>query len=63
MLQALYLFIWTIITMVVTDHLDYWVKVDTISGPDNYSAMSINEFPPFNLMYDIFKQKPRAKLR
>ena len=54
MLQALYLFIWTLITMVVTDHLDYCVKVDTISGPDNYIDMSIDEFPPFNLMYDIY---------
>ena len=54
MLQALYLFIWTLITMVVTDHLDYCVKIDTISGPDNYIDMSIDEFPPFNLMYDIY---------
>lgn len=54
MLQALYLFIWTIITIVVTDHLDYWIKVDTISGPDNYSAMPINEFPPFHLMDGIY---------
>ena len=51
MLQALYLFIWTIITMVVTDHLDYCVKVDTISGSDKYIDMSIDKFPPFNLMY------------
>lgn len=54
MLQALYLFIWTIITMAVTNHLDYWVKVDTISGPDNYVAMPINEFPPFHLMDNIY---------
>ena len=54
MLQALYLFIWTIITMVVTDHLDYCVKVDTISGSDKYIDMSIDKFPPFNLMYDIY---------
>lgn len=54
MLQALYLFIWTIITMVVTDHLDYWIKVDTISGPDNDVAIPINEFPPFHLMDGIY---------
>lgn len=54
MLQALYLFIWTIITLVVTDHLDYCVKVDTISGPDNYIDMPIDEFPPFYLMNNIY---------
>lgn len=54
MLQALYLFIWTIIIMVVTDHLDYWIKADTISGPDNDVAIPINEFPPFHLMDGIY---------
>lgn len=54
MLQALYLFIWTIIIMAATDHLDYCIKVDTISGPDNYIDMSINEFPPFHLIDGIY---------
>lgn len=54
MLQALYLFIWTIITMIVTDYLDYCVKVDTISGSDNYIDMPIDEFPPFHLMDNIY---------